>query len=174
MFSTSFDTGHGLEWRDGGERTSDQQWGNINLQDILPTWQWWIDADSDPLQADFDYGKDYEAVPRFKYTKVGGYEGGDSLVLSGKLSNDNTIRLYKTDLDVAAGSKIDLTYNKLNSDDSKLQLGLILADDPETVVPVDVTDGSAGNGWKTASVDLSRYAGKKIATLGLIVKAGAD
>lgn len=174
MFSTSFDTGHGLEWLDGGERTSDQQWGNINLQDILPTWQWWIDADSDPLQADFDYGKDYEAVPRFKCTKVGGYEGGDSLVLSGKLSNDNTIRLYKTDLDVAAGSKIDLTYNKLNSDDSKLQLGLILADDPETVVPVDVTDGSAGNGWKTASVDLSQYAGKKIATLGLIVKAGAD
>ena len=95
-------------------------------------------------------------------------------MLSGKLSNDNTIRLYKTDLDVAAGSKIDLTYNKLNSDDSKLQLGLILADDPETVVPVDVTDGSAGNGWKTASVDLSQYAGKKIATLGLIVKAGAD
>ena len=170
MFSTSFNTGHGLEWRDGGERTSDQQWGNINLQDILPTWQWWIDADSDPLQADFDYGKDYEAVPRFKYTKVGGYEGGDSLELSGKLSNDNTIRLYKTDLDVAAGSKVDLTYNKLNSDDSKLQLGLILADDPETVVPVDVTDGSAGNGWKTASVDLSQYAGKKIATLGLIVK----
>ena len=170
MFSTSFNTGHGLEWRDGGERTSDQQWGNINLQDILPTWQWWIDADSDPLQADFDYGKDYEAVPRFKYTKVGGYEGGDSLVLSGKLSNDNTIRLYKTDLDVAAGSKVDLTYNKLNSDDSKLQLGLILADGPETVVPVDVTDGSAGNGWKTASVDLSQYAGKKIATLGLIVK----
>lgn len=166
MFSTSFNTGHGLEWRDGGERTSDQQWGNINLQDILPTWQWWIDAD-------FDYGKDYEAVPRFKYTKVGGYEGGDSLVLSGKLSNDNTIRLYKTDLDVAAGSKIDLTYNKLNSDDSKLQLGLILADDPETVVPVDVTDGSAGNGWKTASVDLSQYAGKKIATLKLYA-VGAD
>ena len=173
MFSTSFNTGHGLEWRDGGERTSDQQWGNINLQDILPTWQWRIDADSDPLQADFDYGKDYEAVPRFKYTKVGGYEGGDSLVLSGKLSNDNTIRLYKTDLDVAAGSKIDLTYNKLNSDDSKLQLGLILADDPETVVPVDVTDGSAGNGWKTASVDLSQYAGKKIATLKLYA-VGAD
>lgn len=173
VFSTSFNTGHGLEWRDNGEQTSNQQWGNINLQDILPTWQWWIDADSDPLQADFDYGKDYEAVPRFKYTKVGGYEGGDSLVLSGKLSNDNTIRLYKTDLDVAAGSKIDLTYNKLNSDDSKLQLGLILAGDPETVVPVDVTDGSAGNGWKTASVDLSQYAGKKTGTLKLYA-VGAD
>ena len=170
MFSTSFNTGHGLEWRDGGERTSDQQWGNINLQDILPTWQWWIDADSDPLQADFDYGKDYEAVPRFNYTKVGGYEGGDSLVLSGKLSSDNTVRLYKTDLSVAAGSKVELTYNKLNSDDSKLQLGLIFADDTKTIVPVDMADGGASNGWKTATVDLSQYAGKKIATLGLIVK----
>ena len=104
VFSTSFNTGHGLEWRDNGEQTSNQQWGNINLQDILPTWQWWIDADSDPLQADFDYGKKYEAAPRFNYTKVGGYEGGDSLVLSGKLSSDNTVRLYKTDLSVAAGS----------------------------------------------------------------------
>ena len=161
VFSTSFNTGHGLEWRDGGEQTSDQQWGNINLQDILPTWQWWIDADSDPLQANFDYGKDYEAAPRFSYTKVGGYEGGGSLVLSGKLSSDNTVRLYKTDLSVAAGSKVELTYNKLNGDDSKLQLGLIFVDDTKAVVPVDVADGTASNGWKTASVDLSQYAGKK-------------
>ena len=168
VFSTSFNTGHGLEWRDNGEQTSNQQWGNINLQDILPTWQWWIDADSDPLQADFDYGKKYEAAPRFNYTKVGGYEGGDSLVLSGKLSSDNTVRLYKT------GSKVELTYNKLNSDDSKLQLGLIFADDTKTIVPVDMADGGASNGWKTATVDLSQYAGKKIATLGLIVKAGAN
>ena len=169
VFSTSFNTGHGLEWRDNGEQTSNQQWGNINLQDILPTWQWWIDADSDPLQADFDYGKKYEAAPRFNYTKVGGYEGGDSLVLSGKLSSDNTVRLYKTDLSVAAGSKVELTYNKLNSDDSKLQLGLIFADDTKTIVPVDMADGGASNGWKTATVDLSQYA-----TLGLIVKAGAN
>ena len=173
VFSTSFNTGHGLEWRDNGEQTSNQQWGNINLQDILPTWQWWIDADSDPLQADFDYGKKYEAAPRFNYTKVGGYEGGDSLVLSGKLSSDNTVRLYKTDLSVAAGSKVELTYNKLNSDDSKLQLGLIFADDTKTIVPVDMADGGASNGWKTASVDLSQYAGKKIATLKLYA-VGAD
>ena len=146
VFSTSFNTGHGLEWRDNGEQTSNQQWGNINLQDILPTWQWWIDADSDPLQADFDYGKKYEAAPRFN----------------------------KTDLSVAAGSKVELTYNKLNSDDSKLQLGLIFADDTKTIVPVDMADGGASNGWKTATVDLSQYAGKKIATLGLIVKAGAN
>lgn len=95
-------------------------------------------------------------------------------MLSGKLSSDNTVRLYKTDLSVTAGSKIELTYNKLNSDDSKLQLGLIFADDTNTVVPVDVADGAASNGWKTATVDLSQYAGKKIATLGLIVKAGAN
>ena len=95
-------------------------------------------------------------------------------MLSGKLSSDNTVRLYKTDLSVAAGSKVELTYNKLNSDDSKLQLGLIFADDTKTIVPVDMADGGASNGWKTATADLSQYAGKKIATLGLIVKAGAN
>jgi endo-beta-N-acetylglucosaminidase D len=173
VFSTSFNTGHGLEWRDGGAQTSDQQWGNINLQDVLPTWQWWIDADSDPLQADFDYGKDYAAAPRFQYQKVGAYEGGNSLVLSGKLSSDNTIRLYKTDLDLTGGSKVNLTYNKPSSDDSQLKLGLIFADDTSTMVPVDVSDGTATDGWKTVGVDLSQYAGRKIATLGLIVKAGA-
>ena len=41
-------------------------------------------------------------------------------------------------------------------------------------MPVDVADGAASNGWKTASVDLSQYTGKKIATLGLIIKAGAN
>ncbi|RSX57243.1 endo-beta-N-acetylglucosaminidase [Bifidobacterium samirii] len=174
VFSTSFNTGHGLEWRDAGKQTSDQQWGNINLQDILPTWQWWIEADSDPLGADFDYGEDYVAAPRFTYTKVGAYEGGDSLVLSGRLSSDNTMRLYKTDLDVKDGTKVDLTYNKLKSDDSELQLALIFADDTKAVVPVSVADGSATDGWKTVTADLSEYAGKKIATLGLIVKAGAD
>ena len=174
VFSTSFNTGHGLEWRDAGKQTSDQQWGNINLQDILPTWQWWIEADSDPLGADFDYGEDYVAAPRFTYTKVGAYEGGDSLVLSGRLSSDNTMRLYKTDLDVKDDTTADLTINKLRSDDSRLQLALVFADDPQTVVPVDVTDGLATDGWTTVSADLSAYAGRRIATLGLIVKAGAD
>ena len=173
VFNTTFNTGHGLEWRDGGEVTGTGEWGDINLQDVPVTWQWWIDADSDPLQADFDYGERYTAADRFDYTKIGAYEGGSSLVLSGRLSSDNTIRLFKTDLDVTDGSVVNLTYNKQASDDSALQLGLVFADDPGTVVPVDVADGARTDGWKTASVDLSAYAGRSIATIGLIAKAGA-
>ncbi|WEV53460.1 Ig-like domain-containing protein [Bifidobacterium sp. ESL0704] len=174
VFSTTFNTGHGLEWRDAGKTSSSQEWGNINLQDVPVTWQWWIDAANNPLQADFDYGQGYTPASRFHYQKLGAYEGGDSLVLSGKLSSDNTVRLFKTDLDVSAGTKVKLTYNKPSGDDSTLNLGVVFADAPQSVVPVRVADGAATNGWKTASVDLSQYAGRKVATLGLVIDKGAN
>lgn len=175
VFSTTFNTGHGLEWRDSGKVSSDAEWGNINLQDTPVTWQWWIDSSSDDkIQADFDYGPDYKAADRFDYQKIGAYEGGDSLVLSGKLSGDNTIRLFKTDLEVKDGSKAEVTLSKPSSDDSKLQLALIFADDTSTVVPVDLIGGKATDGWKTVTVDLSQYAGRSIATIGLIAKAGTS
>lgn len=39
-FYTNFNTGHGLEYKLNGELSSTTEWSNINLQDILPTWQW--------------------------------------------------------------------------------------------------------------------------------------
>lgn len=177
VFSTSFNTGHGLEWRDGGKVTSNQEWGNINLQDIPVTWQWWIDAqqgDDSPLQADFDYGTQYKAADRFDYRKLGGYEGGDSLVLSGKLSSDNTIRLFKTDLDVGVGTKVNLVYDKPSSDDSSLSVAVVFDNDESAVVPVNVANGSATGGWRTVTADLSQYAGRRVKTLGLTVGHGAQ
>ncbi|MDX3100547.1 hypothetical protein PW035_06865 [Nonomuraea angiospora] len=127
-FATSFNTGHGLSTWTKGRLSSPKEWGNINLQDIPVTWQWWIDAAGTPLGADFDYGPAYTPASRFSYQKFGGCNGGSSLVLSGTLDGDNTVRLYKTDLQVAKGSTLDLTYTKPSaSDDSELRLGLVLA-----------------------------------------------
>lgn len=39
-FYTNFNTGHGLEYKLNGELSNSSEWSNINLQDILPTWQW--------------------------------------------------------------------------------------------------------------------------------------
>ena len=44
-FVTSFNTGHGLEYRIGGEVSNSDEWSNIIIQDILPTWQWWFETD---------------------------------------------------------------------------------------------------------------------------------
>lgn len=41
-FYTNFNTGHGLEYVVNGEVSSNSEWSNINIQDILPTWQWWV------------------------------------------------------------------------------------------------------------------------------------
>ncbi|ADI03949.1 endo-beta-N-acetylglucosaminidase family protein [Streptomyces bingchenggensis BCW-1] len=175
-FATSFNTGHGLSTWSDGKLSNDAEWGNINLQDIPVTWQWWIDAASSPLKADFDYGPKYTPAGRFSYQKIGAYNGGSSLVLSGRLDSDNTVRLYKTDLSVKAGSSLSLTYNKPSADDdSQLRLALVLASDPSKVVQVPLSgSGKRTDGWTTVSADLSKYAGEHIASLGLVVAAGAQ
>ncbi|MEV1243546.1 hypothetical protein [Nonomuraea sp. NPDC049750] len=199
-FATSFNTGHGLSTWTKGRLSNQQEWGNINLQDIPVTWQWWVDAAGTPLSADFDYGPAYTPASRFSYQKIGAYNGGSSLVLSGNLDSDNTVRLYKTDLRINKRSTLDLTYNKPSaSDDSELRLGLVLASDPERrvglgsgslrdqagpvgsatmstakVIQLPLTgSGRHTTGWTTRSADLSAYAGQKVAALGLVVAAGA-
>ncbi|MEV7090780.1 endo-beta-N-acetylglucosaminidase [Streptomyces sp. NPDC093085] len=174
-FATSFNTGHGLATWSRGRVSNDAEWGNINLQDIPVSWQWWIDAERSPLAADFDYGPEYTPASRFSYRKVGAYDGGSSLVLSGTLAADNTVRLYKTDLSVTPRSTLDLTYTKTSADDdSELRLALVLASDPEKVVQIPLAGtGRRTDGWRTVTADLSRYAGERVASLGLVVGAGA-
>ncbi|MFD5752067.1 endo-beta-N-acetylglucosaminidase [Streptomyces sp. NPDC127033] len=175
-FATSFNTGHGLSTWSEGRLSNDAEWGNINLQDIPVSWQWWIDADRSPLAADFDYGPEYTPASRFSYRKIGAYDGGSSLVLNGTLASDNTVRLYKTDLSVTSRSSLGLTYAKSSADDdSELRLALVLASDPDKVVQVPLAgSGKRTDGWRTVTADLSAYAGQRIASLGLVVAAGAS
>ncbi|MFG1688822.1 hypothetical protein ACGFNP_52350 [Nonomuraea sp. NPDC049269] len=174
-FATSFNTGHGLSTWTKGRLSNPKEWGNVNLQDLPVTWQWWIDAAGTPLRADFDYGPAYTPASRFSYQKIGAYNGGSSLVLSGTLDSDNTARLYKTDLKLTKRSTLELTYNKPSaSDDSELRLGLVLASDPAKVIQLPLTgSGRHTTGWTTGSADLSAYAGQRVAALGLVVAAGA-
>ncbi|UXZ08482.1 hypothetical protein F1B95_01565 [Clostridium perfringens] len=43
-FITNFNTGHGVHYYKDGEISNNEEWANMNIQDILPTWQWWIDT----------------------------------------------------------------------------------------------------------------------------------
>ncbi|MFF1359647.1 endo-beta-N-acetylglucosaminidase [Streptomyces sp. NPDC058297] len=175
-FATTFNTGHGLGyWRDGA-RASDREWGNIGIQDTPVTWQWWLQgAGADGLQVDYDYGPDYVTADRFHYDQIGAYEGGSSLAVSGKLSGDAVLRLYKTDLKVVDGSKVKLTYAEPSGDDADLSLALVLKSDPKKTVRVPIKASKpARGGWRTATVDLSDYAGETVSTLGLGLTPGAD
>ncbi len=166
-FATSFNTGHGLGyWRDG-ELVSTQEWGNIGVQDLPVTWQWWLEGEgAEGLQVDYDYGPDYVAAERFDHEQLGAYEGGSSLALSGTLAGDAVLRLYQTDLAVTAGTSVELAYAQPAGDDVELSLALVLESAPDDVVEVPVGT-STTDGWVTAEVDLSEYAGETISTLGV-------
>ncbi len=176
VFATDFNTGHGLEYRKNGEVVRELEWSNFNLQDILPTWQWWITSDSEvTLDMDYDFGPKYERVQgAFPFTQVGAYNGGNSLVIYGDLSDEQLVNLYKTELNVAETSKLNLTYNHVSETDaSVLKVALALQVDDETVemvyVPVEKANVKAD--WVTAEVDLAPYAGRTIAAIGLALSA---
>ena len=168
-FITNFNTGHGMDYYINGEISNSEEWSNINIQDILPTWQWWIETDGTRLQADFDYGSDIENGEKFTYKQIGGYKGGSSLVVNGKLDSNNLLRLYKTDLDLNENSKASITFKKVSNDKtSKMKLALIFKDDPENVVYLDIDNSNKkSKDWITSEIDLSGFKGRKIATMGL-------
>ncbi|MGL4798648.1 MAG: endo-beta-N-acetylglucosaminidase [Cellulosilyticaceae bacterium] len=172
-FVTNFNTGHGVDYYKEGKIATTKEWANINLQDILPTWQWRIDTEGTKLSIDYDYGNTVAKNPEYKYTQVGAYNGGSSLAISGQLDADNFVHLYKTDLSVEPSSKLSVTYNKPQaSDESTVNVGLIFKDAPEVVEYVEVEGANAQTqGWETATISLAAFKGREIASIGIQVVA---
>lgn len=168
VFQTDFNTGHGLSYYSDGNISNPEEWSNINIQSILPTWQWWIDTQGDRLDVDFDYGPQYNKG-RFKYEAIGGYNGGSSLVINGNLNDFSFLRLFKTDLNITGNSSFEMAYNKVSeSDTSTMKLGIVFKDNPDNPVYLDIPNSSnKTDGWTNAKLDLSAYAGRTIAAFGL-------
>ncbi len=176
-FASDFNNGHGMQYYRNGEVSRDMEWSNLNLQDILPTWQWWIVSagESLTLDMDWDYGPAFTRVQgAFPYTQVGAYNGGSSLVIYGDLADTHTVNLYKTELEVVDGSAIALTYHKSSADDAS-QIGVAVtfqtADGGVETVVLPIENSGKQTGWTTANVDLSQYAGRVIAAIGLELSA---
>ncbi|WP_052339548.1 endo-beta-N-acetylglucosaminidase [Gorillibacterium massiliense] len=176
-FYTNFNTGHGLNYYVNGTVSNSDEWSNMSLQDISPTWQWWQDTTGNRLVVDFDYGSEYNiaSTSRYSYQQIGGYNGGSSLVVNGNLNAENFLRLYKSNLNVNANSKLSISYQKPSATDaSTMSIGLVFADNPSTVVKVAVPNsGVKSTNWITQELDLSAYAGKTIAAFGLVFNNGS-
>lgn len=197
-FYTNFNTGHGLVYAIDGEISNTHEWANISIQDILPTWQFWFDTTGTALKAEYDYGTNYKkgmtaswnkgvlvedstTYGTFDFDLVDPYNGGSSLAVYGKVDADNFMRLYKTSLDVTDSTKLNITFKKTSTDDVAMSLGLVFADSINaedntytiTELPIENTT-AASDGWVTATVDLSAYAGKSVAVMGLYFKGTAD
>ena len=182
VFYTNFNTGHGMQYFDNGAVSHDDQWANINIQDILPSWQWWVDTEGTELDVDFDYGSKEIRYSKegtqieVPYTQIGAYKGGSSLAVYGYLDAENFLRLYKTDLSVNENTKVSITFNKTSADDaSKMEVGVIFKNDPNTVVNFNVPQANKQtDGWVTKEISLGDYAGEEIAAIGVNFDNGSS
>ena len=182
VFYTNFNTGHGMQYFDNGAVSHDDQWANINIQDVLPSWQWWVDTEGTKLGVDFDYGPKEIRFSKegtqieVPYTQIGAYKGGSSLAVYGDLDAENFLHLYKTDLSVNENTKVSITFNKTSADDaSKMEVGVIFKNDPNTVVNFNVPQANKQtDGWVTKEISLGDYAGEEIAAIGVNFDNGSS
>jgi endo-beta-N-acetylglucosaminidase D len=158
-FVTRFNTGTGQRFFVNGQLVGTQPWFNIAIQDLLPTWQWWVrKADGSAyggLHADYDYDL--------------AYDGGTSLVVSGALTAGTAVelRLFKTWLPAGRDIELFLTYTTGRANaPSHLRVGLTFADRPTEVTWVEVGT-TTSSGWNQFGLPIGRYAGRTIAAISL-------
>ncbi len=184
VFNTNFNTGHGMQYYLNGEVSRDMEWSNLNLQDFMPTWQWWVETTGTALHLDWDYGSKQEKIladgtaSTFDFTQIGAYNGGSSLAIYGDLEKNvaQTIHLYKTDLKVTENSSISLTYTQMynTSSEALVSLALTFEDAPETPVLLPLEQSTGATSWVTDTIHLSYFAGREIASIGIQVLSSQD
>jgi endo-beta-N-acetylglucosaminidase D/PKD repeat protein len=156
-FITNFNTGNGDFFAVDGEVLRTKPWNNRSLQDVMPTWRWIAISQGTALKPSIDFSS--------------AYYGGSSLKVAGNLlnaKNATQVKLYKTELPVAADTSLALTFktNTPEMTDSNMQVGIAFADAPDQFVFLDVGEASPGE-WRTKNLPLAAYQGKTIAAISL-------
>lgn len=162
-FITNFSAGQGKKRFVNGEQKAVQDWYHRGMQDIMPTWRWWIEAPKTGSAKNIAVSIDWDDA----------YNQGTSLLVSGKLTanQDQRVRLYKTKLPIAAGDKLQLVY-KASAGSVVADLGV--SENSNAFTSFTLTPSTTSNGWMVAEVDLSSLAGKTVSVIALNFKSGSD
>ena len=161
-FVTAFSTGLGKHRFVNGENRGTQDWSHRGMQNIMPTWRWWIENNAtDNLSIDIDWDN--------------AYNFGTSLKVTGKLSAnaDHLTRLYKTMISVESGDKFQLVYQTNTENSIEVKLGTTSAVDSEWNV-LSNPSVTTQNGWTVAEYDLSGLAGKTVYIIALNFKSTTE
>ena len=168
-FVTRFNLGNGLSFSKDGVVTFEHKWYNLGLQDLLPTWRWWIDngdgttIPADPINCDFTFDD--------------AWFGGSCLKLHGATSKSN-IRLFSTKFNVASASdEFTIVLKTLNGTDPKMKLNVSKVGTENTFTSYTLSaDGIVQGKWSTVKIkasELGLKAGDVIGCIGLSVE-GTD
>ncbi|RRD96200.1 hypothetical protein EII17_01490 [Clostridiales bacterium COT073_COT-073] len=160
-FNTFFNTGHGRQWFIDGQISKGEEWHSRGVQDILPTWRWWIRSDhAKPLKARYDFDD--------------AYNSGNSVKFEGEIAKDtqNTIKLFSTKLAIDQNTKVKVAYR--NGLGSRVYIGLATAEDYNDDSMEWFALNNDKNFWWTSTVDVSKLAGKTAYAIALKVVAEED
>jgi len=161
-FVTNFCAGQGYDFYINGDKLSYPEWSttgwnNLSLQDILPTWRWIVQSNGIKLSPEFDF--------------TDGYYGGNCLKITGDLTSDNLIKLYKANCVVASDTKIDIAFKTGNVGSTNMQVGLAFENDPSNFTYFDVGNTTSPD-WNLKTIDIGTYSGQNISVVALFFQGG--
>lgn len=159
-FVTNFNTGMGKKRYVKGTAKGTGDWYHRGIQDILPTWRWWVEGDNKTV------------VPKFNWDDS--YNSGACLMLTGSLNANvsNNVRLYKTKLAVQGTENASVVV-KGNTQGYKCYLGLAFSEDNNAFTYIELKDFATGD-WKKIDLPLVDYAGKTISMISVKMEASSS
>jgi endo-beta-N-acetylglucosaminidase D len=148
-FATTFNTGHGLSWYDGGKVTSTAAWNHLGLQDRLPSRRWVTRTTGRHPAVTFDFAD--------------AWRGGSSVLVDGTPGAPVTLDLYATRLALTGRTTVELTH-RADQGDITVELAVATAEPAKAGAPYPYTYLPAGtlrtgSGWATTTVSLKGLSG---------------
>ena len=166
-FVSRFNLGNGLSFRKDGEVVFNHKWYNLNTQDYMPTWRWWITDRADQVNAG-----NINSLAKAELTFDDAYWGGSCLSISGQ-TDFSRVKLFKTMLEVQPDYEFSVTYKTVAGKDSHAKFFVALKDHVAEYKEVALPAVEAEGKWKTFTVkasELGLAAGDKVAMMGLVVE----
>ena len=170
-FVTRFNLGNGLKLYKDGLIASDSKWYNLNTQDYLPTWRFWITDANDQVTSN-----NLSSLAKAELTWDDAYTGGSCLRLYGA-TDFSRIKLFKTKLDAEPTYELSLTYKIKNSTESHAKLFVATSDDLTKYKETGIPDTEKEEEWTTFKVPLSKLgikSGDKIAMIGISLNGTSE
>ncbi|MGI5506829.1 endo-beta-N-acetylglucosaminidase [Lentzea sp. CA-135723] len=151
-FVTNFNTGHGRKFAVGGTVRSTQQWNNLSLQDVLPTWRWSVSGTGTKVTPSLDWDDPYD--------------GGTGLKITGTPQQNNDVRLFATSLTITGNTQLEVVH-RTGTGPSRLQAVLRFGT-TERVLDL----GGVSGAWRRSVFPLGEHSGATLTEISLRVLAG--
>lgn len=170
-FVTRFNLGNGLHYYKDGKVAFDSKWYNLNTQDYLPTWRFWITDEDDQTTA--------ENIGSFVNAELSwddSYTGGSCLQLHGA-TKFSRIKLFKTKLLTQPSYELSLTYKMPKGKETHARLFVALKGNTSVYKEIALPAAKRENTWTTFKTPLKKLglkAGDEVAMMGIVVEGTGD